>query len=89
MLTLADLAEKLNKPPSTVHSWAAKGVMIGGVRVKLQTIRIGGLRHVTGAAWRAFKAGCNPEPVATPRPLSAKRAAADQAAAARLLGGGG
>lgn len=86
-MTLPELAARLKKATSTVYSWADTGVIVNGQRVRLATTRIGGRRHVSKSAWRAFKAACNPEPV--PVPLSSeevdRRGKAAQARLAALL----
>jgi hypothetical protein len=75
-LLLAELARRLNKATATVYGWADTGVIVNGQRVKLATARVGGRRHVTAAAWRAFKAACNPEQVPVPEsPAKATRRA--------------
>lgn len=40
--------------PRTLFRWAGKGVVVGGRRVRLSTVRIGAFAKTTARAFRAF-----------------------------------
>lgn len=92
-MTLAELARRLRKATATVYGWADTGILVNGRRVKLATVRIGGRRHVTATAYRAFKAACNPAAAEPPMPRPARptaferRAKAAQERVAKILKG--
>lgn len=54
--------------PATVWRWRLRGVRAGGVRIRLEAVRVAGVWHTTPAAWAAFIAA-QTEAAAEPRAI--------------------
>lgn len=87
---VSEVAKMCRVSEPTIYRWITNGVVVGGKRVKLAAVRIGGHRVVLLDAVSAFITACNPDAVPVPESESAirRRGEADQRRLAAMLGGG-
>lgn len=55
------IAERYDCTVDSVRHWILSGVLVAGRPVRLQALRVGRCWRVSGAAWEAFLAACNPD----------------------------
>lgn len=86
-LTLSGVARRLEVSFPTARRWRSHGVVVAGVRVKLEATRLGGQWVTSVEAVERFVAATNPE-AAPPEPTPAARRKASADANRRLAAAG-
>lgn len=86
LITLAQAAALLPSPSAagghpvrqTVLHWVHDGVLVAGVRVRLETVKVGGRRYTSVAALERFAAAQSNDPAPVPLSPRQRERAADR-----------